>query len=142
MELAAEKRQLLTDQKNERAKVLARIENLNAAYQKELEYFLRQQRRKAFTQEITRARRAREEKTIWEYLNTIVERIHLFTWHKTVTTLCTEKYHRKRLSLEEELQDQDAQHRKARLALRYRPSFEIDHDPPNFEVERPRVTSL
>ncbi len=62
MELAPQKRQLLTQQHDERAALLADLEQLQADYHKELEHVRRQARKKAFTREITRARRYHEEK--------------------------------------------------------------------------------
>ena len=119
MELAPQKRQLLTQQHDERAALVADLEQLQADYHKELEHVRRQARKKAFTREITRARRYHEEKNVWEYLNNLIEDIHLFTWRKTVTASCTANYQRKRYLLEQELRDQQAHHRKERITLRY-----------------------
>ena len=85
MELAPEKRQLLTQQHDEGAALVAALDQLQAEYHQELEQLRRQVRKKAFTHEITRARRYHEEKSFWEYLNNLVEDIHLFTWRKTAT---------------------------------------------------------
>ena len=119
MELAPQKRQLLTQQHDERAALLADLEQLQADYLKDLEEIRRQVRKKVFTREITRTRRYHEEKSFWEYLNNLVENIHVFTWRKTVTTSCTANYQRKRYLLEQELRDQQAHHRKERIILRY-----------------------
>ena len=89
MELAPEKRQLLTQQHDEGAALVAALDQLQAEYHQELEQLRRQVRKKAFTHEITRARRYHEEKSFWEYLNNLVEDIHLFTWRKTATASCT-----------------------------------------------------
>ena len=91
----------------------------------ELEHFRRQARKKAFTREITRARRYHEEKSFWEYLNNLVENIHLYTWRKTVVASCTAKYQRQRYLLEQELRDQQALHRKERITLRYDSPSEV-----------------
>ena len=141
MELASEKRQLLTQQQSEREHTLAALDQLNTDYHRELEYYRRQARQKAFTHEITRARRHSEEKSFWEYINTVVEHIHLFTWKKTVNAACRAKYKRKRLILEEELLDQQAEHRKERITLRFRSPSELDEPRPNVRVEPPRFTS-
>ncbi len=123
MELAPEKQQLLAQQHDERAKLLAALDHLQAEYHKELEQYRRQVRKKAFTHEITRGRRYHEEKSFWEYVNNLVEDIHLFTWRKTVTASCSDNYQWKLYRLEQELRDLDAQHRKERIILRYdRPS--------------------
>ncbi len=119
VELAPEKRQLHIQQHDERAELLAALDRLQADYHKELEGYRRQVRNKTFIHEITRARRYHEEKSVWEYLNNVVEDIHLFTWRKTVTASCSDNYHRKRYLLEQELRDLDAQHRKERIILRY-----------------------
>jgi hypothetical protein len=119
VELAPEKQQLHAQQRDERAERLAALDHLQAEYHQELEHYRRQVRKKAFTHEITRARRYHEEKSFWEYLNNIVEDIHLFTWRKTVTASCTDNYQRKRYRLEQELRELDAQHRKERIILRY-----------------------
>lgn len=139
MELAPEKRQLLTQQHDEGAALVAALDQLQAEYHQELEQLRRQVRKKAFTHEITRARRYHEEKSFWEYLNNLVEDIHLFTWRKTATASCTDSYQRKRFLLEQELRDLVAQHRKERISLRYdRPSKSAQHGPdvqttaPNF----------
>ena len=125
MELAPKKRQLLTQQHDELAGLLADLEQLQADYHKELEHVRRQARKKAFTREITRARRYHEEKSVWDYLNNLIEDIHLFTWRKTVTASCTANYQRKRYLLEQELRDQQAHHRKERITLRYNTPSEV-----------------
>lgn len=125
MELAPQKRQLLTQQHDERAALLADLEQLQADYLKDLEEIRRQVRKKVFTREITRTRRYHEEKSFWEYLNNLVENIHVFTWRKTVTTSCTANYQRKRYLLEQELRDQQAHHRKERIILRYNTPSEV-----------------
>jgi len=125
VELAPQKRQLLTQQHDERAALLADLEQLQADYLKDLEEIRRQVRKKVFTREITRTRRYHEEKSFWEYLNNLVENIHVFTWRKTVTTSCTANYQRKRYLLEQELRDQQAHHRKERIILRYNTPSEV-----------------
>jgi hypothetical protein len=123
VELAPERQQLHAQQRDERAELLSALDHLQAEYHKELAEFRQQVRKKAFTQEITRAHRYHEEKSVWEYLNNIIEGIHLFTWRKTVLASCTDNYQRKRCVLERELQALDALHRKERIILRYtRPS--------------------
>jgi len=119
VELAPEKRQLLTQQHEEGVALVAALDQLQAEYHQELEQIRRQTRKKAFTHEITRARRYHEEKSFWEYLNNFVEDIHLFTWRKTSTASCAERYQRKRLLLEQELRELEARHRKERIVLRY-----------------------
>ena len=119
MELAPEKRQLLTQQHEEGVALVAALDQLQAEYHQELEQIRRQTRKKAFTHEIARARRYHEEKNFWEYLNNFVEDIHLFTWRKTSTASCAERYQRKRLLLEQELRELEARHRKERIVLRY-----------------------
>lgn len=141
MELAPDKRQLLLQQHAECAKLLAALDQLNANYHKDLEHYRRQARKKAFTREITRAHRYPEDKSFWEYLNNIVEDIHLFTWQKTVTAACTAQYQRKRQVLEEEIRDLRAQHRKERIALRYENPSEIDEPPTNLRSQPPRFIS-
>ncbi len=125
MELAPQKRQLLTQQHDELAVLLAALEQLQANYHKELEHFRRQARKKVFTREITRVRRYHEEKSFWEYLNNLVENIHLYTWRKTVVASCTAKYQRQRYLLEQDLRDQQALHRKERITLRYDSPSEV-----------------
>ena len=119
MELAPEKRQLHTQQHDERAEIHDALKQLEADFSKDLERIRQQVRKKSFVQEITRARRYHEEKSVWEYLNNIVESIHGFTWEKTATAICTADYQQKRLVLERELRELDAQHRKERIILRY-----------------------
>ena len=104
---------------DERAELQAALDQLEAEFQKDLERVQRQVRKKAFTREITRARRYHEEKSIWEYVNNIVEDIHLFTWRKTAIASCTNNFHQKRHQLEQEFRELDAQHRKERIFLRY-----------------------
>ncbi len=60
------------------------LDQLQVTHRKELEGYREQAREKALTREITRDRRYHEEKSVWEYLNNIVEVIHLHTWKKTV----------------------------------------------------------
>lgn len=119
MELAPRKRQLLTQQHDERAALLAALEQLQGEYHKELEQIRRQVRKKAFTREITRTRRYHEEKSFWEYVNNLIEDIHVYTWRKMVVVTCTDTYQRRRYLLEQELRDQQALHRKERITLRY-----------------------
>lgn len=119
MELAPEKQQLHAQQRDERAELLAALDQLEDEYHKELEHCRRQVRKKAFNQDITRSRRYHEEKSFWEYLNNIVEDIHLFTWRKTVTASCTANYQQNYYRLEQDLRELDAQHRKERITLRY-----------------------
>ena len=125
MELAPQKRQLLTHQQDERAALLAALDQLHVDYRKELERYRRQVRKKAYTREITRAHRYHKDKSFWEYLNNIVENIHLFTWRKTVIASCTADYQRKLYLLEQELRDQQAHHRKERIILRYDSPSEV-----------------
>ena len=141
MELALDKRQLLSQQHDECAKLRAALDQLNAEYHKDLEHFRRQARKKAFTREITRAHRYLENKSFWEYVNNMVEDIHLFTWRKTVTAACTAKYQRKRQVLEEEIRDLQVQHRKERIALRYNRPSEVDKPSTNLRTEPPRFIS-
>ncbi len=125
MELAPRKRQLFTQQHDERAVLLAALEQLQAEYHKELEQIRRQVRKKTFTREITRARRYHEEKSFWEYVNNLVEDIHVYTWRKMVVVSCTDTYQRRRYLLEQELRDQQALHRKERITLRYDSPSEV-----------------
>ncbi len=119
MELIPEKRQLHAQQHDERAEIHDALKQLEAKFFKDLERIRRQVRKKSFVREITRARRYHEEKSMWEYFNNVVESIHGFTWDKTATAICTADYQQKRLVLERELQELDAQHRKERIILRY-----------------------
>lgn len=119
MELAPEKRQLHTQQRDERAELQGALDQLQADFHRELGKVQAEVRKKAFTHEITRARRYHEEKSIWEYLNNIVEDIHLFTWRKTAIATCTDDYQQNRCRLERELRNLDSQHRKERIILRY-----------------------
>jgi 2'-5' RNA ligase len=125
VELAPRKRQLLTQQHDERAVLLAALEQLQSEYHKELEQIRRQVRKKTFTREITRARRYHEEKSFWEYVNNLVEDIHVYTWRKMVVVSCTDTYQRRRYLLEQELRDQQALHRKERITLRYDSPSEV-----------------
>jgi len=125
VELAPRKRQLFTQQHDERAVLLAALEQLQAEYHKELEQIRRQVRKKTFTREITRARRYHEEKSFWEYVNNLVEDIHVYTWRKMVVVSCTDTYQRRRYLLEQELRDQQALHRKERITLRYDSPSEV-----------------
>ena len=104
---------------------MAALDQLQAEYYQELEQLRRQVRKKAFTHEITRARRYHEEKSFWEYLNNLVEDVHLFTWRKTATASCTASYQRKRFLLVQELRDLEARHRKERIILRYNRPLKI-----------------
>jgi len=119
VELAPEKRRLLTQQHDEGVALVAALDQLQAEYHQELERIRREVRKKVFTREITRARRYHEEKNFWEYLNNFVEDVHLFTWRKTATASCADRYQRKRLLLEQELRDLEARHRKERIIIRY-----------------------
>lgn len=125
MELAPQKRQLLTQQHDECAVLLSALEQLQAEYHKELEHIRRQVRKKAFIREITRTRRYHEEKSFWEYVNNLVEDIHVYTWRKMVVVSCTDTYKRRRYLLEQELRDQQALHRKERITLRYDSPSEV-----------------
>lgn len=119
MELAPEKRQLLTQHSDERAPLLAALEQLHAEHLKDLETIRRQVRKKRFTRAITRARRYHEGTSFWEYVNNIVEEVHLFTWQKAAVAICTAVHQQKQYQLEAELRDQTAQHRNERITLRY-----------------------
>lgn len=119
VELAPEKQQLHAQQREERAALLAALEQLEAQYLKDLEKIRAQVRKKRFTQAISRARRYHEGIGFWEYVNNIVEDVHLFTWKKTAVATCTAEYQRKQYQLETELRDQLAQHRNERITLRY-----------------------
>jgi len=138
VEMAPQKRQLLTQQHDEYATLLAELEQLNAKQSKDLEKCRRQVRKKRYIHEITRAHRYPEDKSFWEYLNNIVEDIHLFTFRKSAIAQCTSKYQRKRQVLEEELRDLKAQHRKERISLRYESPSEVDEQPPNIKASSPR----
>ncbi|MEX0830705.1 MAG: hypothetical protein WD032_10730 [Nitrospirales bacterium] len=61
MELAHEKQQLHAQELDERAELLSAFNDLQADYHKELKQHRQQVRKKAFTQEITRAHRYHEE---------------------------------------------------------------------------------
>ena len=119
MELAPEKRQLRSQQRDERAEIHGALKQLEAEFSKDLERIRRQVRKKSFIQEITWARRYHEGKSVWEYLNNIVESIHGFTWERTATAICITEYQQKRSVLERELRELDSQHRKERIILRY-----------------------
>jgi len=119
VELAPEKQQLHAQQREERAALLAALEQLEAHYLKDLEKIRAQVRKKRFTQAISRARRYHEGTGFWEYVNNVVEDVHLFTWKKTAVATCTVDYQRKQYQLEAELRDQTAQHRNERITLRY-----------------------
>lgn len=119
VKLASEKQQLHAQQRRERAELLAALDQLQATHRKELEEYRGQARKKALTQEITRDRRYHEEKSVWEYLNNIVEVIHLYTWKKTVIAICCANYQQQYRQLEQECRELEAQHRKERIALRY-----------------------
>ena len=119
MELAPEKQQLHAQQREERAELLAALEQLETQYLKDLEKIRAQVRKKRFTQAISRARRYHEGTGFWEYVNNMVEDVHLFTWKKTAVATCTADYQRKQYQLEAELRDQLAQHRNDRITLRY-----------------------
>ncbi len=140
MELAPEKQQLHAQQRDERAELLAALDHLQAEYHKELEDYRRLVRKKAFTHEIIRARRYHEEKSVWEYLNNIVEDIHLFTWRKTVTASCTDQYQHKRHVLEQELRGLDAQHRKERIILRYAHPVDRDEHSTDGQLSAPHIS--
>lgn len=131
MELASQKRQLLTLQQEERVQLKAALDQLNTEFQKELDHYRRLAQMKAYTQEMTRSHRYHEEKGFWEYINFIVERIHLYTWHKTVMATCTAKYRKSRLILEEEFRGQQVQHRKEKIRLRYSCLLEPISPPPD-----------
>ncbi len=139
MELAPDKRELLAQHSREQAALQAELNRLDHDYHRQLEKFRRQVRKKVFTRQISRTHRYHEEKSFWEYVNNFVEDIHLFTWKKAAVTSCTQKYRRKRLILEEELRDLNAQQRHERITLRYTippPKEENDTDlkgaTPNF----------
>ena len=137
MELAPEKQKLHAQQRNERAELLDTFDRLQAEYHKEQEHYRRQRRKKAFNHEITRARRYHEEKSFWEYLNNIVEDIHLFTWSKTVTATCTANYQQQCRRLEQKLRELDAQHRKERITLRYDLPAKSEERGPNVQPPEP-----
>ena len=119
MELAPEKQQLHAQQREERAALLSALEQLEAQYLKDLEKIRAQVRKKRFTQAISRASRYHEGTGFWEYVNNMVEGVHLFTWKKAAVATCTADYQRKQYQLEAELRDQLAQHRNDRITLRY-----------------------
>ena len=119
MELAPEKQQLHAQQRDERAELLSALEQLQDQYLKDLEKIRAQVRKKRFTQAISRARRYHEGTGFWEYVNNIVEDVHLFTWKKTAVATCRADYQRKQYQLEAELREQTAQHRNERITLRY-----------------------
>ena len=119
MELAPEKQQLHAQQRDERAELLTALEQLHTRYLKDLEKIRAQVRKKRFIRAISRARRYHEGMGFWEYVNNIVEDVHLFTWKKAAVAACTAVYQRKQYQLEAELRDQTAQHRNERITLRY-----------------------
>ena len=119
MELAFDKRHLLSRQRDERGELLFALELLNANYYKQCEDIRRQARKNVFNREITRASRYREEKFFWEYVNNIIEDIHLFTWKRAALSVCRTQYARKRQVLEAELRELETAHRKERITLRY-----------------------
>ena len=131
MELAPDKRYLLARQRDERDEFLGALELLTANYQKQCEDIRRQHRKKLFNREITRASRYREEKSFWEYVDNIVEDIHILTWRRAAMATCTTQYNRKRKVLEEELRELETTHRKERITLRYSslPPREDELDP-------------
>ncbi|WP_447969801.1 hypothetical protein [Nitrospira sp. M1] len=138
VELAGNKRQLLSQQNDERTKLLAELDKLNADYSKEFEDIRRHAREKKFIHEISRAHRYAENKDIWEYLNNIVEDIHLYTWRKCASGICTRKFQRNRQILEEDLRDLDAHHRKQRIRLRYESPSEVKQQPTPIKPPSPR----
>ncbi|MDT3779834.1 hypothetical protein PJI16_19940 [Nitrospira sp. MA-1] len=119
MELDSKKRHLLTRQRDERGELLYALELLHANFQKQCEEVRRQVRKSAFNREITRAGRYREEKRFWEYVNNIIEDIHLLTWKRAAISVCQAQYARKLKVLEEELRELETTHRKERINLRY-----------------------
>lgn len=119
MELAPEKRQLLAQHSDERAPLLAALEQLDAQYLIDLEKIRAQVRKKRFNRAISRAHRYHEGPGLWEYVNNIVEDVHLFTWRKAAVATCTAIYHQKQFQLGAELREQTAQHRNERITLRY-----------------------
>lgn len=130
MELDSKKRHLLTRQRDERGELLYALELLNANFQKQCEEVRRQVRKSAFNREITRAGRYKEEKRFWEYVNNIIEDIHLLTWKRATISVCQAQYARKLKVLEEELRELETTHRKERMNLRYagQPSQENPSD--------------
>ena len=130
MELDSKKRLLLTRQRDERGELLYTLELLHANFQKQCEEVRRQARKSAFNREITRAGRYREEKRFWEYVNNIIEDIHLLTWKRAAISVCQAQYARKLKVLEEELRELETTHRKERMNLRYagQPSQENPSD--------------
>ncbi len=130
MELDSKKRHLLTRQRDERGELLYALELLNANFQKQCEEVRRQTRKSVFNREITRAGRYREEKRFWEYVNNIIEDIHLLTWKRAAISVCHAQYARKLKVLEEELRELETTHRKERINLRYagQPSQEHPSD--------------
>ncbi len=137
MELAPEKQQLHAQQRNERAELQSALDKLQADYQRDLGAVQTQVRQKVFTHEITRARRYHEEKSVWEYLNNIVEDIHLFTWRKTAIATCTDNYQQNRYRLEREFRELDAQHRKERIILRYSQPTKSEDPAPDGQSPEP-----
>ena len=119
VELAHEKRHLLSRQRDEHRERLCSLELLITDYHKQCEGIHRQYRKKVFNREITRASRYREEKSFWEYLNNIIEDIHLFTWRRAALATLSVQYNRKRQLLEKELRELETTHRKERITLRY-----------------------
>lgn len=141
MELAPEKQQLHAQQRDERAELQSALDQLQTDYHKDLGEVQAQVRKKVFTHEITRARRYHEEKSIWEYLNNIVEDIHLFTWRKTAIATCADNYQQNRSQLERKLRDLDSQHRKERIILRYDYSAKTEARCPDEQPHDPHCFS-
>ncbi len=116
------------------------LEQLEADYHKAIQEIHQKTRNKRFNQSITRSHRYHEEKSIWEYLNNIVEDIHLFTWRKTVIASCTDTYKQKRFLLEEELRDLDSQHRNERITLRFRQPTNSEEHPQDGQSREPHIS--
>ena len=118
--LASHKRQLLSQQHDERAQILTDLEQLDADYSRDIENIRRQTRANVFRHEISREQRRTEDKDLWEYLNDMVELVYMYTWRKSETGICTRRYLRRRQVIVEDLRDLEAQHRKERIKTRFK----------------------
>ncbi len=137
MSLDPQKRRLLSQQRNERAHLLAQLEQLDAEYSKDLELINQRTRAKALRRESDRRHRQSADKDMWEILNDVVEVIHTYTWGKSVTGICTKKYTRRRQDILEDLRDLDNDHRKERIKIRYRNPPDVEERPPHFQTDSP-----
>ena len=138
VKLASHKRQLLSQQHDERAQILTDLEKLDADYSRDIENIRRQTRANVFRHEISREQRRTEDKDLWEYLNDMVEFVYMYTWRKSETGIFQRRYLRRRLVILEDLRDLDTHHRKERIKTRFK-SRPVDEEPlKSTKVNAPR----